>query len=116
MPRTIGQYAVHVNSSDGTLHSFLPGESVPEWAEKLLGDHCFSGHEDLFSEDGKPLSVKPTAEAVVKAAVEDAPPQAGPGSGREAWAAYAKKHGVEVDDEVSRHEIIEACRKAGVPV
>lgn len=36
------------------------------------------------------------------------PPRAGKGSGRDAWAAYAAGLGVDVDDDATRDEIIEA--------
>lgn len=34
------------------------------------------------------------------------PPRAGPGSSRAAWADYARKLGVEIDDETTRYDII----------
>ena len=37
-----------------------------------------------------------------------APPRSGAGSGRDAWAAYAAAQGVQVDDDMSRDQIIEA--------
>ena len=44
------------------------------------------------------------------------PPQGGPGSGKDAWAAYAASQGVEVEDGATRDEIIAACEAADVPV
>lgn len=44
------------------------------------------------------------------------PPQSGPGSGKDVWAAYADSKGVEYDDDATRDEIIAACKAAGVPV
>lgn len=44
------------------------------------------------------------------------PPQGGPGSGKDVWAAYADSKGVEYDDDATRDEIIAACKAAGVPV
>jgi len=46
----------------------------------------------------------------------DPPPLAGPGSGRARWAVYAVSHAVTIDDEMSRDEIVAACRERGVPV
>lgn len=40
--------------------------------------------------------------------VPDAPPKSGPGSGRDAWAAYAASLGVEVTDDMNRDDIVEA--------
>lgn len=44
------------------------------------------------------------------------PPLAGKGSGKEAWAEYAERHGVGVDSEMTRDQIVDACRQADVPV
>lgn len=40
------------------------------------------------------------------------PPRAGAGSGRDVWAAYAESKGVEVTDDMTRDEIIEAVEEA----
>jgi hypothetical protein len=37
-----------------------------------------------------------------------APPKVGRGSSRNAWAAYAADQGVDVDDDMTRDDIIEA--------
>lgn len=44
------------------------------------------------------------------------PPLAGPGSARSKWAAYATDSGVQVGGEMTRDEIVAACRAAGVRV
>ncbi|MFA4080480.1 hypothetical protein ONA92_02040 [Mycobacteroides salmoniphilum] len=54
---------------------------------------------------GQPSAPNPAAEP---------PPQAGAGSGRDAWAQYASAQGVTVLEEWRRDQIIDACRKAGV--
>lgn len=46
----------------------------------------------------------------------DAPPKGGPGSGREAWSAYAKQNGVEVREDASRDDIFEALEAAKIPL
>lgn len=40
-----------------------------------------------------------------------APPRAGKGSGRDEWAAYAESQGVDVTDDMTRDEIIEATEE-----
>jgi hypothetical protein len=45
-----------------------------------------------------------------------APPQGGPGSGKEAWAQYAAAQDVSVPEDASRDEIIAAVKAAGKPV
>jgi hypothetical protein len=44
----------------------------------------------------------------------EAPPKGGPGSGRDAWAAYAEANDVDVTDEMNRDDIIAACEAKGV--
>lgn len=43
------------------------------------------------------------------------PPKGGPGSGRDAWAAYADRQGFEVEDGDGRDEIIAALEEADIP-
>jgi hypothetical protein len=42
------------------------------------------------------------------------PPRAGAGSGRDVWAKFAEAHGVHVEDEDKREDIIGALVEAGV--
>lgn len=96
----IGEFTVYLRDDDGTVHTFLPGESVPAWAAKQMGDHCFADASDTGVEaDGS----------------DGPPPQSGRGSGREKWAAYAEANGVDTDG-LDRDEIIAACQEAEVPV
>ncbi len=101
----IGQYAVYLRDEDGTVHTFLQGQEVPEWAAKQMGDHCFAHTEHVHV----PVDSSGGDEA-------DPPPRAGAGSGRDHWAAYAEANGVDVDNDWKRDQIIDACREAGVPV
>ena len=53
------------------------------------------------------------APEVIPAAVPgQAPPRAGRGSGRDAWAAYAASRGVDVPGDASREDIIAAVDAA----
>lgn len=117
MAKKIGEFAVHLHDK-GQLHSFLPGTEVPQWAEKRLGEHCFEGGEDAFNEDGRYQAVV-HHDAVLPAARGGAsdgpPPQAGPGSAKEKWVAYAEEHGVDVDG-LDKAGIIAELEEAGVPV
>ncbi len=49
-----------------------------------------------------------TVETSGEKAPPSRPPSHGPGSSREAWAAYAQSQGVEVYDDMSRDAVIEA--------
>ena len=65
------------------------------------------------SEDGELTGAE---EEVDEALALEAPPQGGPGSGKDVWAQYAAANGVEVSDNATRDDIIAACEKAGIPV
>ena len=43
------------------------------------------------------------------------PPKGGPGSGRDAWAAYAGQHDVDVPADATREDIVAALEAADVP-
>lgn len=88
-----------VRSESGTPVLLEAGAEVPGWAVDQIGPHLLDG---------------PVQAAASPAGNADAPPRAGAGSGREAWAEFAAAHGVTVGDDLSRNEIIEACEQAGV--
>ena len=100
MAKKIGDLTVYLSDEEGTVHRFLPGDEVPGWAAKLMGDHCFAGSADDLAE------------------VESSgpPPRAGKGSGEAAWRSYAEAQGVDVSDAEGRDDIIDALDAAGVPV
>lgn len=108
----IGACAVHVRDEHGDLHAFLPGDEPPAWAAKLMGRHCFVGAAPI-SEPAPEVS-RPSAST--PAVGGEPPPLAGAGAGRDVWSEYAAQHGVSVDDEWKRGQIIDACRNAGIPV
>ncbi|KMV23418.1 hypothetical protein ACT16_06625 [Mycobacterium heckeshornense] len=92
---------------------FLPGtpvEQLPDWALARLGEHCFT--EDAVNNEPVGDDTKPRGGG----SGDGPPPQAGAGGGRDVWAAYAERHGVNVPEDYRRSQIIEACRNAGVPV
>jgi hypothetical protein len=80
---------------------------VAEVDDEVGADMCAHGLAD-------PVAVK--GGKVEKAVVDDEaveerdgePPRGGPGSGRDEWAAYAELQGVDVTDDMTRDEIIEA--------
>ncbi|RIR09373.1 hypothetical protein [Mycobacteroides abscessus] len=141
----VGQYALCVQDAEGTFHSFLPGQQVPAWVVALVtnprafvAEPADEGEEPAAGDDGQPTSSDPAA-ASEGATPENpgdtsldaddqggtaapapialtAPPHAGVGSGRDAWADYASASGVAVQDDWKRDQIIEACRQAGVAV
>lgn len=42
--KVFGAY-VHVTKKDGTSEAFAPGDAVPSWATKLVGDHVLAQPE-----------------------------------------------------------------------
>lgn len=89
---------VHVVGDDGTRRVFGPGDDVPEWAARKMGAHCFENGEHPYPD----------------APAGGIPPKAGPGSSKTAWLAYAAGHGVDVDGESTRDDIIAALDAAGI--
>ena len=61
----------------------------------------------------EPAKADQPAEQLAKS-TGTAPAQAGPGSSRAKWVTYATDNGIEVSDDMSRDEIIAACRAAGL--
>lgn len=48
--------SVHLVAPDGNPSVFLPGDDVPEWALRRMGNHCF---EDGVHPLGRPAPVQP---------------------------------------------------------
>lgn len=102
-----GLYSVHL-LKDGVLHSFLPGDDVPDWAAKqITNPHAWETVEDdVPAAQPEPVFVP----------VEDdptgAPPKSGSGASRQAWADHAESKGVEVNPDWKREDIIAAVESA----
>ena len=108
---------VHVVDDEGDNHVFGPGDALPDWALARIGSHCFDGGEHPRPELAEPVAhdaPKGTQEPG-KPADSEIPRKAGPGSSTDAWAAYAAKHGVAVDADPKRDEIIAALEAANIP-
>lgn len=115
MPK-IGQHAVYLAGEGGKLHEFLPGDDVPKWAADQMGVHCFAKPKHRKDEAGTDLRHAPELEFDTEPALETdpAPPLSGPGGSRMAWESYARAHGVELEEGLTRDGIVEACREAGI--
>lgn len=117
-----GANAVHLHR-DGVLHSFLPGDDVPEWAvEKIRNPAAWA--DDGEAQEAPGPVIAPTVTRTVPAVppveldstpVTDSgrPPENGPGATRQVWADYAVSVGVEVEAAWKREDIIAACAAAG---
>lgn len=111
MPRL--RTTVHVVDLEGRNRAFGPGEELPDWAVTQITN------PDVWEGELPPhLNAEGEAQPVVAqpqtGAAASEPPRSGKGSGRDAWAAYAASHGVEVGDDVSRDDIMAALSERGV--
>lgn len=97
------------------------GSSPPEWTWPLItnpaawsippekvdtADELYSVAQIEQMESGEPAMASDEEDPV--------PPRHGPGSGREAWVAYAETHQVEIDEDAPRSEIIAVLDDAGI--
>lgn len=78
MPKFI--VAVQVKSENGMHVGFLPGDAVPEWALKVVGDHVHDGKdsvvndvEDSTDEDVQEDDSAESSESGVEDVQEEAP-------------------------------------------
>jgi hypothetical protein len=120
---------VHVLGPDGDLHPFGPDDVLPDWAvagisnPKVWADAPDDRHDDetvilpvVSLPPADPIDPdEDPAAGQVPSLGGSPPPKAGRGASREAWAAYAEAHGVDVQGEWGRSEIIAALDAAGVP-
>jgi hypothetical protein len=98
----------------GSIDLAALAQMYAECDDDDLKDHYrqVAAESGLDLETGETLAVEPEPEPEPEPESESqAPPRAGKGSGREEWAAYAESVGVEVTDDMTRDEIIEATEE-----
>ncbi|MCC3333587.1 hypothetical protein [Nocardia abscessus] len=104
---------VYVTDDMGTVHAFGPDHVVPDWARnKITNPNVWADAEKAADES----AAIDSADEPATENPDGPPPQGGPGASRQKWADYASAHGVEVEADWKREDIIAACEKAGVPV
>lgn len=114
-----GQHAIHLHDKTGELHSFLPGDELPEWADARITNPHARSDSDTESDLAAVIVIGAGGEggqATTDAPDGTLPKQTGPGASRVKWAAYAEANGVAVQEGWKREDIIAACEQAGVPV
>lgn len=89
------ELAIHVTDKEGAAVCVLPGDEIP--AGVKVANPYVLGQAD--EGDGG----------------EGPPPQAGPGSGKDKWVAYAEENGVDPEG-LDKAEIIAELEGAGVRV
>lgn len=97
----------------GTPVLLAGGGDLPDWAEGLVGDH-------LLDKPSKSTGASTETSSSQNASVDQGgtqslPPRSGPGSAAPQWRAYARGQGVEVADDASRDDVIDALEAAGKP-
>jgi hypothetical protein len=114
MSKKLGSLSCYALDKEDNAVWFYPGDELPDWAAKQMGDHVFDkgdgGADPSPSPSPSPKRPHPADSG------DGPPPKAGAGGGRDAWAAYAESKGVEVADDAKRDHIIAELEKAGVPV
>jgi hypothetical protein len=97
---------VHVPRGDGTSAVFGPADELPDWAVDAIRN------PDVWADDGEAESAAadPSTSGSEQEPELEEPPLHGAGSGRDAWAEYAEHLGVEVDEDMSRADIVDAVR------
>ncbi len=132
------EFTVHLrhHQGDGQLYSFGPGEELPDWAlERITNPYVLHGETPDPSGASRvraprpvprpaprpPQPPRPARDSEEGDADDDEdtsldpsrPPESGVGASREAWAQYASAHGIGVDGNWKREDIIAACKQHG---
>lgn len=95
------------------------GSTPPAWAAALITNPlAWADESDSVeaTEASSEITVPVSTETAGDATNAKIPPVKGKGSSAEAWAAYAKSQGFEVEADAKASEIREALIEAGVPV
>lgn len=99
------------------LNSYVHVPVDGDWVVYGPDDEVPAEHAALITnpkawEDGEVPTAAVSGEVTGSGSGE--PPRSGKGSARDAWEAFAADHGVHVEDDDSRDDIIAALAEAGV--
>lgn len=112
MPRL--RTTVHVVDNEGRTRAFGPGEELPDWAaEQITNPDVWEGELPAHLDEEGNVQERVATRVEPQAEMAE-PPRAGKGSGRDAWAAYASHRGVDVADDASRDDIVNALAERGL--
>ena len=130
MARLSGNVAVR-HPDGGEIRVFGPKDTVPEWAARqITNESAWSDGKAPYSDESPPGPTPDDLADVTRerdAALAElaafkagsgpsgVPPKGGPGSGKDAWVAYAAEHDVEVPADATREDIVAALDAADVP-
>jgi len=122
-------YTVHLHR-DGVLHSFRPGDELPDWAAARITNPLVlvddspdepdegapagdTDGEAIADPGGGDANPDPDADDRGDDADSGRPAENGLGATRDRWEAYAKAQGIEVESTWKREDIIKACVDQG---
>lgn len=107
MDRQLNTY-VHVRRPDGSAAVFGPEDTVPDWARQAITNDSVWATEAPAVQDEALIETPVDGDEVEDVPPIEAPPRGGPGSGRAEWETFASSIGLDVDDDMSRDDIIDA--------
>lgn len=112
----IGHRPDPVPSEHYSVAGVLAGKLPPRQPGERAGDGLRAARTVGAAATEQPAApAAEPAEPEVQEEVDGPPPKAGKGSSTDAWANYAERHGVQVELDAGREDIIAACEQAGVP-
>lgn len=95
-----------------------PESDLPAWAQGRIGDHLWTAAEQptppAVPVPGEGAGGDGPGEPTEPVIVGQAPPRHGTGSSKAHWVAFAEANGLDVGDDDTREDIIEACAAAGL--
>ena len=101
------------------LATFPVGSTPPAWAQaQITNPKAWASAPEGLADEVPEASVAEPERASITEPEEDLvgelpePPKRGPGSGRDAWVAYADSRGVKYDSDAHRDDIIAAVEAA----
>jgi hypothetical protein len=105
---------VHVVDLEGRPRAFGPGEDLPDWAAgQIRNPDVWEGELPAHLDEAGGVREQIAVQVEAQPEMPE-PPRSGTGSGRDAWAAYATRYGVDVPDGASRNDIVNALAARGL--
>lgn len=98
-------------SLSGPVQTFSAGETLPDWAKDLVGDHLFiEGESEPDFRVVKPKTGLPSAPKVVEEEVSlDVPARS---AAKAKWAKFLESAGIDFPTDASRDDLVDLAVKA----
>jgi hypothetical protein len=105
---------VHVHDPEtGRSVVFLKGATPPKRIQDLITNQSVWETSQDTDEADPVEDAAEESTPVQDSSADGEPPRSGKGSSKDAWASFASQHGVGVDDEDSRDDIVAKLIAAG---